>query len=341
MAPGVADVATLRMASGVKGFNVNLPAPKASPVIPNRDLTPLRVAPVEANIALKNMQGRWLLGPEPGPQRMWIGKLSFVSSLIAIGGFGALLALPHEVSKDVGGSAAVVSPQLESLSRPGPSVQPTRLVVQSQRAFANEPIPLGASLVDASGGETLTLVGLVTGSRLSAGTPLGLTGWQLSARDLGNAFAYAPKDFVGVMEPVIELHSARDQSMDVQVVRLEWIRKKEDRLTPHLDTSKPPPPVLQPPDPKETTTLMESGEEFLKTGDIAAARISLIRAANAGNAQAALMVGMTFDPGFLAQRGVLGFAPDVAQAREWYDRAMKLGSSEASRRLERLAGTER
>jgi ATP-dependent exoDNAse (exonuclease V) alpha subunit len=28
---------------------------------------------------------------------------------------------------------------------------------------------------------------------------------------------------------------------------------------------------------------------------------------------------------------------DVAQAREWYDRAMKLGSTDASRQLERLA----
>jgi hypothetical protein len=286
------------------------------------------------------MQGRWLLDPEPGPQRVWIGKLSFASSLIAIGGFGAaLLALPHEVG-NAGGSAAVVSPRPENLSRPEPSVQPARLVVQSQRAIANEPIPLGVSLVDASGGETLMLVGLVTGSRLSAGAPLGLTGWQLSAGDLGNAFAYAPKDFVGVMEPVIELRSARDQSMDVQVARLEWIRKKEDRLTPQLDPSKTP-PVIQPVDPKEIAILIERGKEFLESGDIAAARISLTRAANAGNAQAALEVGMTFDPGFLAQRGVLGFSPDVAQAREWYDRAMKLGSSEASRHLERLAGTAR
>jgi hypothetical protein len=289
--PGVADVATLPMAPGVRGFNIDPPAPRANPVIPNRDLTPLRVPSVEANIALKNMQGRWLLDPEPVPQRMWIGKLSFVSSL-AIGGFGAaLLALPDEVRKDAAGTAAVVSPQLENLSRLGPTVQPTRLVVQSQRGFANEPIPLGVSLVDASGGETLTLVGLVTGSRLSAGTPLGLTGWQLSAHDLGNAFAYAPKDFVGVMEPVIELRSARDQSMDVQVGRLEWIRKKEESSTLQLDPSKPP-PAIQPPDPKEITTLMERGEELLKTGDIAAARISLTRAANAGNAQAALEVGI-------------------------------------------------
>jgi hypothetical protein len=287
------------------------------------------------------MRGRWLLDPEPVPRATWIGKLSFVFSLTAIGAFGvAVLAPTHEVRKDAGNSAAVVSPLLENLSRSGPSVQRARLVVQTQRGFANEPIPLGVSLVDASGEESLTLVGLVTGSRLSAGAPLGLTGWQLSARDLANAFAYAPKDFAGVMEPVVDLRSARGQPMDVQVVRLEWIREKEERSTPQLAPSKPP-PGIQPLDPEEIATLIKRGEEFLKTGDIAGAQISLKRAANAGNAQAALEVGMTFDPVFLTQRGVLGFAPDVAQAREWYDRAMKLGSSEASRQLERLAGTGR
>jgi TPR repeat protein len=128
--------------------------------------------------------------------------------------------------------------------------------------------------------------------------------------------------------------------MDVQVARLEWIREKEEHSMPLLDTSKPP-PGIQPLDPEEIATLIKRGEEFLKNGDIAGAQISLKRAANAGNAQAALEVGMTFDPIFLTQRGVLGFAPDVAQAREWYNRAIKLGSSEASRQLERLAGTGR
>jgi TPR repeat protein len=50
---------------------------------------------------------------------------------------------------------------------------------------------------------------------------------------------------------------------------------------------------------------------------------------------------MTFDPVFLIQSGVLGIAPDVAQAREWYDRAVKLGSTEASHHLKRLAGMTR
>ena len=39
----------------------------------------------------------------------------------------------------------------------------------------------------------------------------------------------------------------------------------------------------------------------------------------------------------LAELGVLGFAPDPKKARAWYQRAAELGSSEAERRLERLA----
>src|SRR4029077_5023313 len=125
------------------------------------------------------------------------------------------------------------------------SLQPARLVVESHKGFSNEPIPLGVKLNAASGAETLTLVGLANGTKLSAGTPLGLTGWQMSARDLGNAFAYAPRDFVGVMDAAIDLRAARDRLVDSQFVRLEWMPKKESRLAPRPDQPKVPPVVQQ------------------------------------------------------------------------------------------------
>jgi hypothetical protein len=204
----------------------------------------------------------------------------------------------------------------------------------------------------------LTLVGLATGTKVSAGAPLGPTGWQLSARDIGKAFAYAPKDFVGVMDAAVDLRSPRDRLVDSQIVRLEWIQKKDVRWAPEptnpeptkLEPSKPEPakpeptkpepaqlpPVVQQLDSEEIGTLIKRGEEFLKYGDVASARLFLRRAASAGSAQAALALGITFDPAFLSERGVLGFAPDVAQARAWYGKAAELGSSDASRRLQRL-----
>src|SRR5947209_3322031 len=59
-------------------------------------------------------------------------------------------------------------------------------------------------------------------------------------------------------------------------------------------------------------------------------------AAAAGDPQAALMLGATFDPVVLRDLGVLGFSPDPAQARTWYQRAADAGLPEATRRLERL-----
>jgi TPR repeat protein len=188
----------------------------------------------------------------------------------------------------------------------------------------------------------------------------------LPARELATAYAHAPKDFVGVMNTGIDLRTATNAVVDRNVMRLEWIGKQPELRTKDTsandagaaaaDTSakeaaakdvKEQPsdgtvamrsvPVIQPVDPEELAMLLRRGLEFLQTGDIAAARLMLRRAANAGNAQAALALGATYDPYVFGELGVLGFAPDVAQARIWYERAGQLGAAEASRRIERLA----
>src|SRR5262249_28761222 len=175
---------------------------------------------------------------------------------------------------------------------------------------------------------------------------------QLPARDLGSAFAYAPRDFVGVMSAAVDLRSPLDRLMDSQIVRLEWVPKKETRLKetrlappaapkrePATVVSAPPvtaPAATAPLDPDEVAILVKRADDFLAIGDIVAARVVLRRAASAGNAKAALALGMTYDPTVLAEQGVLGLAPDVEQARAWYGRAIQLGSSEAERRLEWL-----
>jgi TPR repeat protein len=74
-----------------------------------------------------------------------------------------------------------------------------------------------------------------------------------------------------------------------------------------------------------------------RLGDLIAARILFMRAANAGNAAAAIAMGSTYDPVVLADRGVRGLAPDLDKARSWYERAKEMGSPEGPRRLEMLA----
>jgi hypothetical protein len=89
-------------------------------------------------------------------------------------------------------------------------------------------------------------------------------------------------------------------------------------------------------DAAEIERLVKRGEDYLAQGDIAAARLILGRAAEARAARAAMSLGATYDPAVLRKLHVLGFRPDVAQARAWYDKAAGYGSSEAAARLATL-----
>jgi TPR repeat protein len=82
---------------------------------------------------------------------------------------------------------------------------------------------------------------------------------------------------------------------------------------------------------------MKQGEQFAAAGDLATARLVFQRAAEAGDATAALAMGATYDPIVLAKLGVLGMSADVGKARSWYEKAKEFGSPEASRRLKFLS----
>jgi hypothetical protein len=86
-------------------------------------------------------------------------------------------------------------------------------------------------------------------------------------------------------------------------------------------------------DSDEIAILIKRGRDLLADGDLAAARLLLRRAAEAGSAEGAFALGTTFDPVALQRLGAIGAAPDLAQARQWYQRAAELGSSAASQQL--------
>jgi hypothetical protein len=90
-------------------------------------------------------------------------------------------------------------------------------------------------------------------------------------------------------------------------------------------------------DPEEIKLLMKQGEQFIAAGDVVTARIAFQRVAEAGDANAAIALGATYDPTVLAKLGVVGISADVAKARSWYQKAEKFGSPEASWRLDALA----
>jgi hypothetical protein len=108
----------------------------------------------------------------------------------------------------------------------------------------------------------------------------------------------------------------------------------------------PPAPVREPMipgdaihrlDPNEIASSLRRADDLIASGDLAAARLVLRRAANAGDARAAMTLAGTYDPVILEKLGVHGFVPDVAMARAWYEKAKKFGSAEAPQRLELLA----
>jgi hypothetical protein len=83
--------------------------------------------------------------------------------------------------------------------------------------------------------------------------------------------------------------------------------------------------------------LSRRGDQRLSVGDIASARLFYRRAAESGDARAALQLGSTYDPAFLVRLGVQGMRGDVAQAATWYRRARDLGDGAAAQRLQALS----
>ncbi len=330
-------------------------APPMAPGVggPNIELPPLH-APFEGDLAVKELRRRMSLDPQLvppppiamrrdslGPPIIRTVMLVTAAVLVACGVTFLSFSAGDRAQPDTGNATvgARTSPQAAEKSLESPRFSPVRFVVEGRRAFANEPLPLGISLNGASGRESILLSGLVMGTRLSAGQQYGLTAWRVPATEVSKLMAYAPKDFVGIMEAAVDLRSPRDALVDSQLVRLEWLPKRPEpaaKSEPNHDQG-PPSPALRPLESEELALLLRRGHELLEQGDIAGARLMLRRAADAGNVQAALSLGATYDPVFLEERGVLGLTPNIEKARAWYQRATALGSEEASRRMARLA----
>ena len=230
-------------------------------------------------------------------------------------------------------------PKRTSESLPKPTLNKAgsepRLVVDVQKAFANEPLSLGVSVDPPTGDETLMLAGLALGTRLSAGAPTSEASWQLAPRDLDGVYVYAPKDFVGIMNTAIELLSANQRLIESRAARLEWIAKVDlSPPTKRIDSGALNEPAIQLMN-AEDAALMERGRDLLKSGDIASARLLFQRLATAGIADAALALATTYDPRYLAQHNLIGIAGDETTAHHWYQRASELGSTEAGHILAR------
>ena len=200
-----------------------------------------------------------------------------------------------------------------------------------------EAAPLGVALGTASSGAMMAIDGLPTGAELNIGRSTGSSGWRLMTSDFPEALVRPPEASVGAMDLAIALRLADDSVADRKTVHLEWTAPVAATVT---TPATKPGFVFRNLDRDEIDALVKRGKDFVASGDLAAARLLLQRAAEGGDAGAALTLAGTYDPLVLEKLGAQGLSPDIAKARAWYEWAKEFGSIEAPRRLEMLASRD-
>jgi TPR repeat protein len=90
----------------------------------------------------------------------------------------------------------------------------------------------------------------------------------------------------------------------------------------------------------EIAGLLARGDWLFATGDITSARLLYERAADAGEARAAVRLGESFDPAYLDGSHPRGLQEDRDMAVFWYRHARDLGATGVASRLKKLEAKE-
>ena len=254
------------------------------------------------------------------------------------------------------------------------------LLVRDGSGPVNEPLSLGVNVSSPGRGATVTIGGMPVSARLTIGRRMSTSEWRVSAQEISDASIIPPADFVGVMNLTAELRGSDGAALVSSVVRLTWTAAERHRAPPSwrppapqrslpsaaaplprpqpqqqqpMASPAPPPAAASPPvaaraeppvreiNPDEVAGFVKRAQELLATGDLQAARLLLVRAAEAHDARAALLLAKTFDPIVSKQFGMAVGESDLAQARNWYQKAEEWGASEARHELDALASYTR
>jgi len=231
-----------------------------------------------------------------------------------------------------------------------------RVISQNNASAGDDTIPLGIQVSGGVAGLALEISGLPTGTTISSGRPLGTGGWRILAADVSKAMIHPPSGFSGTIDFGVELRLANDTVVDRGLYRLEWTpsvapapaKSAGDMVVADTDPNRG---AATPATADENAThdvaklqvdreqielLIARSQKLVAEGDVGAARTLLQRAAEAGDARAALALGSTYDPIMLTILQARGVTADAFLARFWYRKASELGSEEAQQRLKLL-----
>jgi len=172
----------------------------------------------------------------------------------------------------------------------------------------------------------LALSGAPPGTLLSGATQISSDTWFLSPGSANRLEIALPEWSTSVFEITLTLRRTNGL---LAAQTKAWI------------TVPPPPsrlPVPASPKIGEATVrdLVARADRLLEKGDIVGARAIYQRAAELGDASAALALGATYDPNRLWSLGALGLVGNKERAKQWYQRASELGHREAKARLSAL-----
>ena len=310
------------------------------------------------DLAARELPRQVRLDPEKVPEPIKVGKERSGARLAlricaAIGAAaiaaGAIVTVPLIRS---GANAEVLGSAIMALvvgggkqDQSAATTPEPRLLLRDDRGETNEILPVGIEIDGNRAGVGIVLSGLAPDSQLSTGSPLGVSGWRLDADQLEGLQIRPPRDFVGAMNLMVDLRLPGDRVADSKGLRLEWVaRTKIQPAAAVAPAAAPPATVPQTPpaepqtaalhlDPAEIAILLKRGQDTLNNGDLVAARLLLQRAAAAGSADGALALAQTFDPAVIGRLGAIGVVADAAKAREWYQKAARLGSGLAAQQV--------
>ena len=235
-----------------------------------------------------------------------------------------------------GGAALAQTPRPQLSVDPALETLSGRTVVLPARIVAVQDYPPNMVVI---------IRGLPVGAALDRGRSIELGGWTVDARKFDKVELQIPATVSGEFKVSFDIVIndevvSTQQSLSLRIKR-ESIPAPAAQA-PAPSAQQPASPQVSPPqatqaNPSAGVRELAKGSELLKSGDIRAARLFLQRSAEAGNPQAALMLGSTYDPNTMRNLGVIGMDPDLKQAQFWYDEALRLGSPKANALLTELA----
>jgi hypothetical protein len=256
------------------------------------------------------------------------------------------------------GSLAAMMRTIDSDAAILPANQLT-LSIEDVECVAGQAVPLKITLPqaaelarsDARLGAFILVHNLPTGVMLSAGVPSGGP-WVLPLHEVAGLQLVAAPDAVGTFFIEFYLIGAGNKRLAQQTVRLNLLGfdvmgrvgttstlAGSEKNGKGAAAISPVPRATKLP-PQEEAELLKRGEELLRQGGIAAARIIFEELAQKGSSKGALALARSYDPHYIPNSRTSAVTPDLNKALAWYRRADQLGSAEARERIAEI-GTRR